>query len=195
MVLLPLPLSPTSATISRSADDEVDVVDRVQRLAGERPADLEVLGEPAGLAAAVSVMPAVAPARRPPRGRGSSAECRHRACAAADRVQLGRVGRGTASAPTGSAGWNRQPAAAGRGPAGCPGCRSAAPAARGSTGTRRAGPGCTGARACRTPSGSAPTSTTWPAYITSSWSEKWLTSDMSWVTKMTAKPELLAAVP
>jgi len=33
-----------------------------------------------------------------------------------------------------------------------------------------------------------PASTTWPAYMTSSRSEKWLTSDMSWVTKTTAKP-------
>src|SRR5215467_15845055 len=33
-----------------------------------------------------------------------------------------------------------------------------------------------------------PDSTTWPAYMTSNWSEKWLTSDMSWVTKMMAKP-------
>ena len=33
-----------------------------------------------------------------------------------------------------------------------------------------------------------PASTTCPAYITSSWSEKWLTRDMSWVTKTTAKP-------
>ena len=33
-----------------------------------------------------------------------------------------------------------------------------------------------------------PTSATWPAYITIRWSEKWLTSDMSWVTKMTANP-------
>ena len=43
-------------------------------------------------------------------------------------------------------------------------------------------------RASRTPAGSAPNSATWPAYITISRSEKWLTSDMSWVTKMTAKP-------
>ena len=34
----------------------------------------------------------------------------------------------------------------------------------------------------------APSSSTWPAYITISRSEKWLISDMSWVTKMTAKP-------
>ncbi len=33
-----------------------------------------------------------------------------------------------------------------------------------------------------------PNSTTCPEYITISRSEKWLTSDMSWVTKMTAKP-------
>src|SRR6185437_8081090 len=33
-----------------------------------------------------------------------------------------------------------------------------------------------------------PVSTTWPAYITTSRSENRLTSDMSWVTKMTAKP-------
>ena len=78
-----------------------------------------------------------------------------------------------------------------RGRAGCRGCRSAGPAGRGWTGTRRAGPGCTGAAGCRRPCGSAPDSTTWPAYITSSRSEKWLTSDMSWVTKMTAKPSSL----
>ena len=35
---------------------------------------------------------------------------------------------------------------------------------------------------------SAPSSATWPAYITASRSEKWLTSDMSWVTKMIANP-------
>ena len=34
----------------------------------------------------------------------------------------------------------------------------------------------------------APSSATWPAYITISRSEKWLTSDMSWVTKMIANP-------
>ena len=34
----------------------------------------------------------------------------------------------------------------------------------------------------------APSSSTWPAYITISRSEKWLIRDMSWVTKMTAKP-------
>jgi hypothetical protein len=45
--------------------------------------------------------------------------------------------------------------------------------------------GCRGwSKTCRV----APHSATWPAYITISRSEKWLTSDMSWVTKMTAKP-------
>src|ERR1700683_4083020 len=34
----------------------------------------------------------------------------------------------------------------------------------------------------------APSSSTCPAYITISRSEKWLIRDMSWVTKMTAKP-------
>ena len=36
----------------------------------------------------------------------------------------------------------------------------------------------------------APSSSTWPAYITISRSEKWLIRDMSWVTKMTAKPNV-----
>ena len=35
---------------------------------------------------------------------------------------------------------------------------------------------------------SSASSATWPAYITSSRSKKWLTSDMSCVTKITAKP-------
>jgi hypothetical protein len=39
-----------------------------------------------------------------------------------------------------------------------------------------------------------PSSATWAAYITSSRSEKWRTSDMSCVTKMTAKPSCLAAL-
>ncbi len=35
-----------------------------------------------------------------------------------------------------------------------------------------------------------PSSATWPAYITISRSEKWLTSDMSWVTKTIANPRV-----
>ncbi len=45
--------------------------------------------------------------------------------------------------------------------------------------------GCSGrSKTCRV----APSSATWPAYMTSSRSEKWLTSDMSWVTKTIANP-------
>ena len=44
-VLLPLPLSPTSATISAAPDGEADVVDGVQRLLRPEAAQAEVLGD------------------------------------------------------------------------------------------------------------------------------------------------------
>ena len=48
MVLLPLPLSPASATISPLADRQAHVVDRVQGAPRQRAADLEVPGQVLG---------------------------------------------------------------------------------------------------------------------------------------------------
>ena len=91
---------------------------------------------------------------------------------------LGAAGVEAASRPASSArsGWT----------AGDP--RRAGPSGRTPRGRRRAGPGCRGAAGRRRAARGARARPPVPAYITARRSEKWLTRDMSWVTKMMAKP-------
>ena len=209
MVLLPLPLSPTSATISPAADGEVGVVDGVQRTCWRStPPTLKCLVSPRSRAAArrrhghrrtssagrrssTAARPA-RPLRLVPDGAGLAAGRRVQQATGPRRAHLVELGRDvrqqSSMTPPGSAGGTGSRGGGRARSGGAPGSRSAAPAARGPTGTRRAAPGCTGGRGVEDASGSAPASTTWPAYMTMSWSEKWLTSDMSWVTKTTANP-------
>jgi hypothetical protein len=100
----------------------------------------------------------------------SGASLRHRSCA------------------TGQRGLKRQPAgsfARFGGSPGMPVSGTLGPRIEGNASSRALLYGCDGvSKTVRV----GPNSTTWPAYITSSRSEKWLTSDMSWVTNTTAKP-------
>ena len=163
MVLLPLPLSPTSATISRSPMTKLASSTACSVLRAERAADLEMPGEAACFEqrrAAVGQRPVTASPLA--RAAGSGRAPRRR------RTAAGSVARSSGRSADGHRGPNRQPPAGGRGRADCPGCRSAARVGRGSTGTPRASPCCTGWAGVSKTARVAPTSTTCPAYITSS---------------------------
>ena len=191
-MLLPLPLSPASATISRSP---------MARLMSStacsvrRDSVLPILKclVSASVLSSGAVPPGstVASAGCPPwsvTGRPPSAYSRHRTCVPADLVQARGSARRRRSCTFGQRGANRQPAgglARSGGLPGIPLSGTRGPLIDGNASSRPALYGCSGESKTRRV---APSSATWPAYITISRSEKWLTSDMSWVTKMTAKP-------
>ena len=197
MVDLPLPLSPASATISRSPMASVtsSTACRVRR--DSAPPILKCLRQALGPQQRLA-----APGRRGgPCGsghRGLSHRRSYPVVTAGSGPSTPSTGYSVGPRPAGSwsmtrgqRGANRQPAG-GRARSGGlprdPGQRHLRPA----DGRERVQQ----ARAVRVLwrvedlAGGA-RSATWPAYITISRSEKWLTSDMSWVTKMIAKPSSL----
>ena len=172
------PDSPTSATISARVDDEGDVVGRVQR-----PARAE---SPDAGSAATGPRPSGSQALRTT---GLHEVAAHRVALAVD--ELGRHGRGTRR--------SRRRSAARRGsPAGGVDQRRRVAGdaqqrlglAEQARGTPPSAPGSRGAAGrSKTRAGRARARRSRPAYITARRSEKWLTTLMSWVTKMTEKPK------
>ena len=197
-MLLPLPLSPTRATISRSPmvrstpstacsvwrpKVPPTLKCRVRPLASST--GTPVIGSPpARPTTTTPTTPRIrlVPPRRRPVHRGGSGPARSGRPAGCREPRRRRPSRAGSAAGTDT----RRAAGAGR--AERPGSRSAPGADRASTGTPAAGRRCRDVAARRNNSAVGPNSTNWPAYMIASRSEKWLTSDMSWVTNRTANP-------
>ena len=167
-MLLPLPLSPTSATISRSRMVDVEVVDGMQDLLREHPAETEVarqvdraqqrlLSWPRRRVACSTLTPPPSPARR------TAGSARRASPTGTARVRRS----GTAGMTSGQRGWKRQPLGGRARSGGLPGIPISSRRGPGPTGTRSSGRGCRDGGAARRSPRSGRSPTTWPAYITS----------------------------
>src|SRR5262249_20960983 len=165
-------------------DLEADVVDRMQRLAREQPAHAEMTGKALGaherLAHATPSFDAVSST--------AASSCRmQRTSSPATGRSAGWAAR-QRSITKGQRGAKRQPAGGRSRSGGAPGIPSKCSLVPWIDGNASSSPRVYGCRRCSNTCPVRPSSATCAAYITSKRSEKWRTSDMSCVTKMTAKP-------